>query len=147
MIFISLIATPPPWSYDRWRDSEKKKKRKKRQKTLTPQMSRMMRSFCVPNKFKIARFYLFIFWKYFLTWLPTHALVILTENMKVQTKSCILKRYTLAKCSIDVMTEQKKKKLKNYSEIRCIALRVYANMEGILSFSVPSIVLKKAGLM
>ena len=31
------------------------------------QMSRMMRSFCVPNKFKIARFYLFIFWKYFLT--------------------------------------------------------------------------------
>ena len=44
------------------------------------------------------------------------------------------------------MTEQKKK-LKNYSEIRCIALRVYVNIEGILGFSVPSIVLKKAGLM
>ena len=26
MIFVSLIATPPPWSHDRWRNSEEKKK-------------------------------------------------------------------------------------------------------------------------
>ena len=34
-----------------------------------------------------------------------------------------------------------------YSEIRCIALLIFANFEGILGFSVPSIILVKAGLM
>ena len=34
-----------------------------------------------------------------------------------------------------------------YSEIHCIALRVFSNFEGTLGFSVPSIILVKAGLM
>ena len=34
-----------------------------------------------------------------------------------------------------------------YSEIRCIAQRVFSYFEGILGFSFPSIILVKAGLM